>query len=150
MNVIRTLLIDDSSSFLGAAAGFLSGHPRMEVVGRASSGVEALQMIPTLHPDLILVDFQMPGMNGLEVTAKVKAMANAPSVIMLSLFDSNGIGALARKAGADGFVAKGNFVAELMPLILTLFDAQPAPAAESAAVTGFAGPPVKRQSSQAQ
>jgi CheY-like chemotaxis protein len=74
---IRMLMVDDSPTFLDAATTFLSRVPRFEVVGRALSGEEALEQVHQLQPDLVLLDLAMPGMDGLEVTRRLKAQSGA-------------------------------------------------------------------------
>ena len=77
-----------------------------EVVGCAGTGVEAVEEVGRLRPDLVVMDIQMPEMDGLEATRRIKAGKSAPLVILLTLGDSAGARAEAKEAGADDFVSK--------------------------------------------
>ena len=74
----RILLVDDSLHFIESAERFLSEELGVNVVGSALSGIEAIDQVMRLRPDLVLMDVAMPGMDGLEATHKIKAMPNAP------------------------------------------------------------------------
>ncbi len=121
MPPLRIFLVDDHSGFLGALAQFLAGDPRIEIVGQANSGTVALQRIAQVSPDLVLLDLSMPDLNGLEVTRQLKRLPHAPRVIILTIHDLPQYRKAAQAAGADGFVSKAGFGAQLRPLIVTLF-----------------------------
>ena len=121
MRAIRTLLVDGNMIFLGAASEFLSGYPRIQLLEWASSGAQALEMIPHLRPDLVLVDSALRDESGFEITRKVKAMEQAPAVILLSLFESKKYRKHAAAFGADGIISKSDFALQLLPLVTTLF-----------------------------
>lgn len=121
MSPIRTLLVDDSLAFLDSATRFLDGDQRLEIVGRGLSGRDALEQIPLLRPDLVLMDLAMPEMNGLEATRLIKRQPNAPCVVILTLNDSYEYRMAAAAVGADGFLTKSEFAIELLPLIDSLF-----------------------------
>ncbi|MEM2126059.1 MAG: response regulator transcription factor [Candidatus Methanosuratincola sp.] len=122
MQLIRTLLVDDSPEFLDAAERFLSSDPNIEIVGSALSGKEAIEQIAALNPDLVLMDLAMPGINGLETTRRIKAEPEAPRVIILTLHDNPEYRAASESVNADGFVAKSDFGVELIPLIRLIFE----------------------------
>jgi DNA-binding NarL/FixJ family response regulator len=119
---IRVFLIDDNPRFIAAAAHFLATVPRVTVVGCALSGQEGLTRIPDLQPDLVLMDVAMPTLNGLEATRQLKAQPNPPCVIILTMHDSREYRAAAEIVGADGFITKSEFGAQLPGLIYNLFD----------------------------
>ncbi len=121
MTLVRTLLVDDSAEFLGAAVRFLATDPQIEIVGRALSAREAIEKVARLQPDLVLMDVAMPEMNGFAATRQIKDRPNPPRVIVLTLYDNDEYRAQARAAGADGFVAKSEFGTQLLPLIHTLY-----------------------------
>ena len=121
MHVINTLLVDDSSAFLSAVVKFLAAFPHIRVVGQAQSGTEALGLIAQLRPELALVDLAMPQMNGLELTRRIKALANPPKVIMLTVATSPEYRDYAHHAGAEGFLNKDHIALKLMPRIDALF-----------------------------
>ncbi len=118
---VRILLVDDSLSFLKVAAEFLAMDPQIEIVGSALSGRDALDQVTQLKPDLVLMDLEMPEMNGLEATAQIKVQPGAPCVVILTFHDNPEYRAAAKTVGADGFVCKSQFAEELLPLIHTLF-----------------------------
>jgi DNA-binding NarL/FixJ family response regulator len=127
MSAIRVLLVDDSPDFLDAAAQFLHGQPGLEVVGRVLSAVEALELIPRLRPHLVLLDLNMPHTDGLAAARQIKARADAPRVVLLSLHDSSIFRLAAQAVGVDGFVGKTELGQELLPLIDTLFASRHSP-----------------------
>ncbi|WP_341530810.1 response regulator transcription factor [Nostoc sp. UHCC 0302] len=122
MSPLRILLVDDSFAFLESAARFLALDARLEIVGRVLSGEEALEQIPQLSPDLVLMDLAMPGMNGLEATRQIKAQSATPYVVVLTLNDGTEYQTAALAVGADGFVTKSEIGTALLPLIHSLFD----------------------------
>jgi DNA-binding NarL/FixJ family response regulator len=121
MTLVRTLLVDDSPEFLGAAARFLATDPQIEIVGHALSARKAIEEVARLQPDLVLMDVAMPEMNGFAATRHIKERSNPPRVIVLTLYDNDEYRAQAQAAGADGFVAKSEFGTQLLPLIHTLY-----------------------------
>ena len=117
----RVLLVDDNQDFLKAAKRFLRAVPGLELMGEATSGEQALELSAALHPDLVLMDVAMPGMNGLAATLRIKQQPNAPKVIIVTLHTHSAFGALANEAGADGFLQKEDLVVELPRLLASLF-----------------------------
>jgi len=114
---IRILLVDDSRDFIESAIRFLSADAQLEIVGCALSGAEAIDQIARVQPDLVLMDWAMPGMSGLEATHQIKAGPGAPGVVIVTLHDNLEYRAAARAAGADGYVAKSELGQALLPLI---------------------------------
>jgi DNA-binding NarL/FixJ family response regulator len=119
---IKVLLVDDSDTFLTAAAHFLARESGIEVVGRAAGGAEAVALVPALRPDVVLMDLSMPGLGGFEATRQIKAMKKAPRVVILTLRDTPRDRAAASTM-ADGFVSKAELGRELVPTIARLFGA---------------------------
>ena len=119
---LRILLVDDSVQFLDVVARALATVPAIEIVGRALSGRDALEQVTQLQPDLVLMDVAMPNMNGLEATRRIKTQADAPHVVILTLHDTPEYRAAAEAVGADNFVSKAEFNAQMLPLIRTLCD----------------------------
>lgn len=121
MKTKRVLLVDDHELFLRTATRLVQRIPALEVMGQATCGEKAIEMVAALHPDLVLMDFAMPGMNGLEATARIKAQRDAPKVIIVTLLREPRYRALARDSGADGFISKDELVAELPRMVAALF-----------------------------
>jgi DNA-binding NarL/FixJ family response regulator len=103
---IRTVIVDDSAFIVESLGSFFQQQEGFEVVGIAETGLEAVDRVAELRPDLVMMDVRMPGMDGLEATRTIKACEDAPVVIMFTLEDSEGARAAAKAAGADDFVAK--------------------------------------------
>jgi DNA-binding NarL/FixJ family response regulator len=114
---LRILLVDDSPAFLHAATRALAPDSRIDIVGKASSGHEAIALVPQVQPDVVLMDVAMPGMNGFEATRQIKAQPNPPRVFVLTSHDLAHYRTAAEAAGADNFVNKADFGTELLPLI---------------------------------
>ncbi len=117
---MRLLLIDDHASFLDTLAKMLGDVPGMEVVGRASNGVEGLRLAAERRPDVVVVDFTMPGMDGQAVTRALKAQPGAPKVIMMSVHAEPEYREAALAIGADSFLTKSRLYKELAPLLAGL------------------------------
>jgi len=111
------LLIDDNQSFLAALREYVEQVGELTVVGTATSCPEALQLLEQITPDLITVDISMPGMNGLELTARVRQQWPELRVIVLTLLDSALHREAALAAGAHAFVGKAAMQHELIPAI---------------------------------
>jgi len=114
---VRVLLVDDNHTFLGAVRHFLLLLPQVEVVGEAHDGKSAVQLAAQVEPDLVLLDIVMPEMNGLEVAAALNRFAKPPHIVFLSMHDSASYRTAARELGALGYIGKGDFVVDLVPLI---------------------------------
>ena len=121
MSAIRILLVDDNTAFLKAAAKFLNSLAGVEVVDRATSAAEGLARAAALKPDLVLMDVVMPGMNGLRAVSLVKQGVDVPKTVVLTLHNTEAYRCGAKAAGADGFIAKDQFVVELPRLLESLF-----------------------------
>ncbi|MDB5388947.1 MAG: Blue-light-activated protein [Planctomycetaceae bacterium] len=118
----RIFLVDDNPEFIIASRRFLSFEPDIEVVGWASSGAEALEQVPRLRPDVVLMDLTMPNMNGLETTRRLKAQSHRPAVVILTIHQSDEFRTAAKDAGADSYISKSDLVDQLPPFLRTLFD----------------------------
>jgi two-component system chemotaxis response regulator CheB len=104
---IRVLVVDDSSFMRGVIARTVASDPRFEVVGQAGDGAQALSLVKELSPDVVSMDFNMPGVNGAEATRRILAEKPVP-IVMLSAHTKEGASATveALAAGAVDFVAK--------------------------------------------
>lgn len=106
MEKIRVLLADDHSLFREGLAGILNAQPDFEVVGEASDGLEALVKAQELAPDLILMDINMPGCDGLEATRQIKRDLPDVTIVMLTVRDENEKLFQAIRGGAQGYLLK--------------------------------------------
>src|SRR6185295_354486 len=121
MSNIRVLLVDDYPAFLEILATTLGKDARFEVVGRASSGVEALSAASRLRPDLVLMDVTMPFMDGIEATKRLRMAPDSPRVVLFAMETNSEREAAARQAGADGLLFKYEVEQQLLPLLTILF-----------------------------
>lgn len=103
---VRLLLADDQAMVRGALGALLELEGDLAVVGEAGSGDEAVSMAAQLHPDVCLMDIQMPGMDGIEATAAVLAASPGTRVLVVTTFARPGYLRSALEAGASGFVVK--------------------------------------------
>ncbi|WP_027408704.1 chemotaxis response regulator protein-glutamate methylesterase [Anoxybacteroides tepidamans] len=125
MNKIKVLVVDDSAFMRRLITDFLSEHPQIEVIGTARNGKDALEKIPSLQPDVITMDVEMPMMNGLEALKQIMERSPLP-VVMLSSTTKEGAEntILAMQYGAVDFVAKpsGNISLDLYKVKEELVD----------------------------
>jgi len=102
----RTLLIvDDHTAFREVARKLLERHG-YEVVGEAGDGEAALAAVRELRPDVVLLDVQMPAIDGFEVAARLNAGSCPPAIVMVSTRDGEDFGGLIEQSGARGFIPK--------------------------------------------
>jgi len=118
--MIRVLLVDDQSLLRMGFRMILDAEPDIEVVGEAADGATGVSMTSALHPDVVLMDVRMPGMNGIEATAAITAAAPASRVLILTTFDMDEYVFAGLKAGASGFLLKDAPPAELLSAIHTV------------------------------
>lgn len=117
---LRILIVDDNQEFIQAAMHYFENIQEIHKVVSVSDGMTALKEFDIVSPHLVLVDFTMPGMNGLETTRLLKARAAGVRLIMLSVEDSAEHRQAAYEAGADAFVAKSEFASQIVRTILRL------------------------------
>lgn len=106
MSTIRVVVAEDQGMVLGALAALLDLEPDLEVVGRAADGLEALELIGRLDPDVALTDIEMPRMTGLELAAAIKERGGRTRVVILTTFARGGYLRRALDAGVAGYVLK--------------------------------------------
>jgi DNA-binding NarL/FixJ family response regulator len=104
---IRVLLADDHPMFREGLAVALSALPGLEVVAEASSGEEAIGEAARLQPDVVVMDVNMPGVNGIEATRRIVAESPHIGVLILTMFDEDESVFQAMRAGARGYLLKG-------------------------------------------
>ena len=121
MTPIRVLLVDDNPEFLDATTRFLSKNSWIEIIGHSLSGQEAIENMKSYKPDLVLMDLAMPKMNGLETTRQLKALPDAPRVIILTLYDNAEYRQASEAVHADGYISKSELGAQLVSMIHSLF-----------------------------
>ena len=143
---IRVVVVDDQDLIRGGVVALVEHTPDMDVVGEASDGEAAVDVVQRTRPDIVLMDIRMPVLDGIAATARIAADAELAGVrvIILTTFegDAEVLGAL--RAGASGFLGKGTAPQELLAGIRTVAsgDALLSPAATSAVVSHVLAEPV--------
>jgi two-component system, NarL family, nitrate/nitrite response regulator NarL len=115
---IRVLIADDHRLFAETLEAMLTTEDRVDVVGWARDGKEAVRLARKLQPDVILMDISMPVMDGFEATRRIRRHQKGACVLMLTGSNSRTDVDLARKAGAAGYVTKDRIAAELIDAIV--------------------------------
>jgi DNA-binding NarL/FixJ family response regulator len=106
MKPIRVLLVDDHPVVRAGIEGILNSQADIEVVGEASDGIEAISLNQTLQPDVILMDLQMPNMDGVTAIKAIHEQANPPHILVLTTYDTDADIVQAIQAGATGYLLK--------------------------------------------
>ena len=112
-NGLRVVIADDHSVVRQGIRGVLEAIEGLEVVGEAGDGDEALEMVAELMPDVVVLDVNMPGKTGLEVTTRLRQDGHPARVLILSMHDDPEYVLQAVRSGADGYVLKDAAPAEL-------------------------------------
>ena len=111
---VRILLVDDHPIVRQGLRTLLEGRPGWEVVGEASDGVEAVEKVTSLNPDVVVLDVTMPRMNGLEACRVIRQKTSALEVLFVTQHDSPQMMREALEAGARGYVVKSNAARDLL------------------------------------
>ncbi len=137
---IRLVLVDDQAMIRSGLRLLLESEPGIEVVGEAGSGGEALEVCHWGRPDVVLMDVQRPGMDGLEATRRLVASEPRPRVVVLTTFDLDEYLFGALRAGASGFLLKNAPADELIDAVRVVArgDALLAPSVTSRVIASFA------------
>jgi DNA-binding NarL/FixJ family response regulator len=115
---LRVLIADEQPLFAKSLEAVLSYDDRVEVVGHAADGREAIAYTASLAPDVVLMDINMPVMDGFEATRRIRASGSETRVVVLTGSDSRADVVRAQNAGADAFVAKGRITSDLVDAIV--------------------------------
>lgn len=106
MTVVSVLIVDDQAPFLRAMSAVIEETTGFEVVGEASSGEEAIVTADALLPDLVLMDVNLPGIDGLEATRRLRGRLWRPVVLLLSTYDEDAGARFIAECGAAAYVTK--------------------------------------------
>ncbi|WP_314425225.1 response regulator transcription factor [uncultured Microbacterium sp.] len=104
--MIRVVLVDDQALFRAGIRMLVASQPDLDVVGEAGDGREAVSLVRSVRPDVVLMDIRMPVMDGLAATAEILAQPDPPRIVMLTTFDLDEAAARAIRQGASGFLLK--------------------------------------------
>jgi len=151
---VHVLVVDDQRIVRAGFRAMLDAHDGIEVVGEAADGHEAVTLSDQLHPDVVLMDIRMPGMDGLEATQRIAGVpgdGQQPRVLVLTTFDLDEYVYDALHAGASGFLLKDATEEELLTAVRVVAagDALLAPSVTRRLIADYARRPSPRRSNAA-
>jgi DNA-binding NarL/FixJ family response regulator len=123
MMTIRVLIVDDQAPFRSAARAVVETAYGFEVAGEAITGEASLEAVRRLSPDLVLMDVNLPGIDGTEATRRIRGGApavdatgahNAPVVLLLSTYEAADYASRAAECGASGYLSKSDFSPDVL------------------------------------
>ncbi|MBX3057574.1 MAG: response regulator transcription factor [Anaerolineae bacterium] len=117
MDTIHILIADDHTLFRDGLKALFGSLPDTEVVGEAATGTETVALAEELQPDVVLMDIQMPGLNGIEATRRIVQTSPHIGVIVVTMFEDDDSVFTAMRAGARGYVLKGADQEEMLRTI---------------------------------
>lgn len=122
MDIIRVLVVDDHALMRDSIRVLLGFRQNIEIVGEASDGEEAVKKTAVLAPDVVIMDIEMPGMDGLEATRRIKKHRTDVKILILTKYASKEYILSAIKAGASGYLFKRALNTDLVSAIITVFN----------------------------
>ncbi len=123
--MVKVIIVDDHKLVReGLKSMFLQSDGEVSIVGEAASGAQALELLENQEADMVLMDFDMYGMNGVEATRQVRERFPEVKVLMLTMMESDKFITEALQAGAQGYVLKTASYKELLHAVLTLADGE--------------------------
>ena len=151
MDTLRILVVEDHPLFRKGVISLLSSVPDFEVVGEATSGKEAVAHAAKLQPDVVLMDLQMPGGNGIEATREIVHESPSIRILVVTLFEDDDSVFMALRAGARGYVLKDADEEELVRAIRAAGRGEAifSPAVAERVLAYFAGSPLAASPPQA-
>lgn len=117
---LTIVLADDQELVRAGFRVILESEPGFRVVGEAPDGARAVEVVRTLHPDVVCLDVQMPGVDGLEAARRIAALPDPPAVLILTTFDNDDALFQALEAGASGFLLKNASPERLIDAVRTV------------------------------
>jgi DNA-binding NarL/FixJ family response regulator len=137
MASLRIVIADDHRLFAKTLEALVAGEPSLEVIGIAEDGLEAIELAASLSPDVILMDIDMPRLDGLSATARIRALGLGAAVIVLTASDDPAHSQRALAAGAAAYLTKDRVATTLLPTIAKVTGARASLTADGGA--DFAG-----------
>jgi len=117
VSLVRVCVVDDQHLVRSGFRMILGGEDDITVVGEAADGAEAVELVERARPDVVLMDVQMPVLDGLEATRRIVARPGAPAVVILTTFDRDDYVFEALRAGAAGFLLKNSPPEDLLTAV---------------------------------
>ena len=118
----RVLIVDDHALFRYGVKAMLASEEGFEVAGEASTGEEAVELAAKLKPDIVLMDIQMPDLNGIEATRRILESDPGIGVVVVTMFEEDDSVFTAMRAGARGYVLKGAGAEEVIKVVRAVAD----------------------------
>jgi len=122
--VVRVLIADDQTLFRSGLARLLEEDPRVQIIGQAADGAEAVKRAAALKPDVVLMDLKMPNVDGIEATRKIASENPEIKVLVLTTFDADSYVLQALRAGASGYVLKDSQPSAIISSILAVMSGE--------------------------
>lgn len=119
-DAIRVLIVDDHPIVRDGLANLLESRPEVELVGVASDGSEAVTLADELQPDVIVMDLHLPGVNGVDATARIVRSSPSISVLVLTMLEDDDSLFAAMRAGARGYLVKGATQEEILRAVVSV------------------------------
>lgn len=123
-DVVSVLIVDDHPLLREGVAAVLEAEPDIQVVGEAADGRDAIEQFQRLRPDVVLMDLQMPGVDGVEAIGAIRALAPEARIIVLTTYAGDVRALSALRAGATGYLLKSSLRRELIDTIRAVLDGQ--------------------------
>lgn len=114
---LRVLVVDDHEAVRKGVCAILDSHNDIEVCGEAANGVEAVEKATALHPEVVVMDISMPGMDGIAASREILKLYPETGIVILSMHNSKQLIEGARKIGVRGYVTKGQAGSALLAAI---------------------------------
>ncbi len=118
--MIKVVIADDHAIVRGGLRALVHADPQLELVGEASGGIEAIELVSQLKPDILVLDLSMPDIDGITVTRRLKNAGNPTHILILTVHEDEALLREAIRAGASGYVLKKAAEAELVAAIYTV------------------------------
>lgn len=116
----RVLIADDQTLFRSGLARLLDSDDRVQVVGEATDGLDAVKLAASLKPDVVLMDIKMPNLDGIEATRRIVTENPETKVLMLTTFEADNHVIQALKAGASGYVLKDSTASAIVSSVVAV------------------------------
>src|SRR6185437_4659075 len=116
----RIMIIDDHPIIRGTIANVLRGDPELDMVGECGDGEDGLRMVLAEPPDLVILDLDLPRLDGLSMIRRIRAQNLKTSILVLSAKPEHVMASYTRNAGANGYVSKGREISELITALKTV------------------------------
>jgi DNA-binding NarL/FixJ family response regulator len=120
----RVLVVDDQTLFRTGLASLLANDARVDVVGQAADGADAVKLAAKLKPDVVLMDIKMPSVDGIEATRQITELIPGVKVLMLTTFETDSQVIQALKAGASGYVLKDSSASAIVSSVLAVLSGE--------------------------